>query len=554
MAPKQVTLGYVKPAQQTLACMLPASHHHLSKANAYVRNRKFFGKPNGSPSISQQSNLSFQKPKKSSKTEDIATEKKNAGIAVVVREESTDENVKMEDKSDSEKLVAGTGASGSHNVSDGDSAIVIGEPQSPPKSPAKRSNSETQADEDDDEPVKKRPRRGEREGKMQPPTKKDLFKSAQEEPPKTKATASKAGKRKAEPRDSSLKAEPLGKLKDCALVEDRTSKTTDGISGEKKLGSAEDVNFEHNEPADNSNLEPEDDLTDASEEEDAEKVREETQSILKAKSNDPYPDWKSGEPVPYAALCITFALIEMTTKRLVIMAHCTLFLRQVLRLTPQDILPTIQLMINKIAADYTGIELGIGEHLIMKAIGESTGRSIDVVKADNKSIGDLGLVAIKSRSTQRTLYKPKPLTVRGVLDGLMVIATSSGDGSQAMKISGIKKLLSAADSANAGKGSKGIDITSDKGGASESKFIIRFLEGKLRLGLAERTVLVSLAHAMVAHEEAKNSNKPPSSDKLSEGTEILKTVYRLSKDMPKFCLYANRCSANCQITPSLFLQ
>ncbi len=497
--------------------------------------------------MSQQSRLSSQKPKNSSNMQDSATQKKNAERVEAVNEDCAGENVKMEGMLDSKEPAAGTEAFGNHNADDGES-------QSPPKSLAKRSNSDMQADEDDDEPVRKRSRRSERGGKMQPPNKKDVSRSAQREPSKTKATASKASKLKAEPEDSSSKAKFLKKPNGSAPIVDENFKKIDGGSGEKKADSAEDAKKEHKEPANDPTLEPEDESMDASEEEDVERAREETQSILKARSTDPYPDWKSGEPVPYAALCTTFALIEMTTKRLAIMAHCTLFLRQVLRLTPQDLLPTVQLMINKIAADYTGIELGIGEHLIMKAIGECTGRSIDVVKADNKSIGDLGLVAIKSRSTQRTLYKPKPLTVRGVLEGLMVIATTSGDGSQAMKISGIKKLLSAADSANAGKGSKGFDITNDKGGASESKFIIRFLEGKLRLGLADRTVLISLAHAMVADAEGKKSNKPPSTDKMSEGTEILKTVYRLSNDLPELCLYANRFLANCQIMLLSFLR
>ena len=258
----------------------------------------------------------------------------------------------------------------------------------------------------------------------------------------------------------------------------------------------------------------------------AAKAREKVQTTLKDINKDPYPDWKPGEPVPYAALCTTFSLIEMTTKRLIILAHCSLFLRQVLRLTPQDLLPTVQLMINKLAADYAGIELGIGESLIMKAIGETTGRSLQIIKADQNEIGDLGLVAAKSRSNQPTMFKPKPLTVRGVLDGLMGIATVSGDGSQGRKIAGIKKLLSAADAAAAGKGSKGIDITKDKGGPSETKYIVRFLEGKLRLGLAERTVLVALAHAMVMHETEQEGKKVPSSEKLAEGEAILKTVYR----------------------------
>ncbi|KAJ5151225.1 DNA ligase 1 [Penicillium canariense] len=255
------------------------------------------------------------------------------------------------------------------------------------------------------------------------------------------------------------------------------------------------------------------------------KTMAKVQATLKASGNDPYPDWKAGDPVPYAALCTTFSLVEMTTKRLIILAHCSLFLQQVLRLTPNDLLPTVQLMINKLAADYAGIELGIGESLIMKAIGESTGRSLQVIKTDQHEIGDLGLVAAKSRGNQPTMFKPKPLTVRGVHEGLLGIAKVQGHGSQDKKISGIKKLLSAADSATAGKGNKGVDITKDKGGPSEAKFIVRFLEGKLRLGLAERTVLVALAQAIVTHEAAVAGEKTPSPERLAEGESVLKTVY-----------------------------
>jgi len=256
------------------------------------------------------------------------------------------------------------------------------------------------------------------------------------------------------------------------------------------------------------------------------KARKEVQTMLVSKAKDPYPDWKPGEPVPYAALCKTFSLIELTTKRLIIMEHCSLFLRQVLRLTPDDLLPTVLLMINKLAPDYAGVELGIGESLIMKAIGESTGRSLAVIKQDQKEIGDLGLVAVKSRSTQPTMFKPKPLTVRGVLKGLLGIATTSGSGAQGRKVDGIKKLLSSAD-ASGGK----VDITKDKGGPSEAKFIIRFLEGKLRLGLAEKTVLVSLAQAMICHEKEK-AGKVPSTSDMAEAEAILKTVYRFAITYP----------------------
>jgi DNA ligase-1 len=255
----------------------------------------------------------------------------------------------------------------------------------------------------------------------------------------------------------------------------------------------------------------------------AAKTREKIQTTLKSNSKDPYPDWKPGEPVPYAALCTTFSLIEMTTKRLIIAAHCSLFLRQVLRLTPDDLLPTILLMINKLAADFAGIELGIGESLIMKAIGETTGRSLQVIKQDQKEIGDLGLVAVKSRSKQPTMYKPKALTVRGVHKGLMDIATTQGNGAQGRKVDLIKKLLSAADGHMSGK----VDIAKDRGGASEAKFIVRFLEGKLRLGLAEKTVLTSLAQAMVCHEEEqKGEGRVLSTEQMAKGEAILKSVYR----------------------------
>ena len=48
----------------------------------------------------------------------------------------------------------------------------------------------------------------------------------------------------------------------------------------------------------------------------------------------------------------------------------------------------------QLCPDYEGIELGIGESLLIKAISVSTGRSLATVKADLKKEGDLGLVAM----------------------------------------------------------------------------------------------------------------------------------------------------------------
>lgn len=385
-------------------------------------------------------------------------------------------------------------------------------------------------DEEDDEPVTKRQRRGTK--------------------PKEKQGRSK----RSEPKPTRVKEEHESTRTDDRHVEElhvpfesSTATNVNKLKGGRKSNAenngiaskASKINLESeeavpvkDEASASEHVQEDPESDDEDKPEVAAKAREKVQATLKGSGKDPYPDWKSGEPVPYAALCTTFSLIEMTTKRLIISSHCSLFLRQVLRLTPNDLLPTIHLMINKLAADYAGIELGIGESLIMKAIGETTGRSLSVIKADQNQIGDLGLVAAKSRSNQPTMFKPKTLTIRGVLDGLMGIATVSGHGSQDKKIAGIKKLLSAADVSAAGKGSKSIDITKDKGGASEAKFIIRFLEGKLRLGLAEKTVLVALAHAMVIHETERKGNKVPSGDALTKGEAILKTVYRYAFILP----------------------
>jgi len=44
--------------------------------------------------------------------------------------------------------------------------------------------------------------------------------------------------------------------------------------------------------------------------------------------------------------------------------------------------------------EYEGLELGIGESLLLKAIAESTGREMKKIKADYAELGDLGVIAM----------------------------------------------------------------------------------------------------------------------------------------------------------------
>ncbi|KOS18836.1 DNA ligase 1 [Escovopsis weberi] len=388
-------------------------------------------------------------------------------------------------------------------------------PKSPPKTSARDEDGDVEMEDEDVVPAAKRARRrrakvededGEEssgEAKSAAEEKQNNMTTKKTTTATTATTTTKEKEKKpASPKRKSRSPKAKKRDEDEMELDQETNKAVDEASsdGEESVGSA------------SSGVEENPKVT--------AKARKAAQTVLVKKEQDAYPDWEPGKPVPYAALCATFSLIELTTKRLVIMDYCARFLRQVMRLTPGDLLPTMLLMINKLAPDYAGIELGIGESLIMKAIGETTGRSLPMIKADQKDIGDLGLVALKSRSTQPTMFKPVALTITGVHKGLMYIATMTGSGAQGRKVDGIKKLLSAADAYSKQK----FDITTDKGGPSEAKFIVRFLEGKLRLGLAEKTALVSLAQAVVCHEAEAKGTVPSTAD-LEKGESILKTVY-----------------------------
>lgn len=45
----------------------------------------------------------------------------------------------------------------------------------------------------------------------------------------------------------------------------------------------------------------------------------------------------------------------------------------------------------QLAPAYEGIELGIGESILMKAVADSTGRTLAMVKSSFQELGDLGM-------------------------------------------------------------------------------------------------------------------------------------------------------------------
>lgn len=228
--------------------------------------------------------------------------------------------------------------------------------------------------------------------------------------------------------------------------------------------------------------------------------------------------WKRGEKTPYLALARTFQLIEEQRGRIKNIETLSNFFRSVIVLNPSELVPCIYLCLNQLAPAYVGLELGIAETYLMKAIGQSTGRTLAQIKADAHETGDLGIVAEKSKSSQRMMFTPAPLTIEGVFAKLKEIASFTGSAVMTKKIDKIQSMFVACRH-------------------SESRFIIRSLAGNLGIGLGELSVLPALGLACACTPPNQKDYPPKilnASKKLSEAgfktksdeaTLIIKTTY-----------------------------
>uniref|UniRef100_W5M103 DNA ligase n=1 Tax=Lepisosteus oculatus TaxID=7918 RepID=W5M103_LEPOC len=187
--------------------------------------------------------------------------------------------------------------------------------------------------------------------------------------------------------------------------------------------------------------------------------------------------WSHEQRVPYLAVARTFEKIEEESARLKNIETLANLFRSVIALTPADLLPCLYLCLNRIGPAFLGLELGVGETVLMKAVAQATGRQLDKIKAESQEKGDLGLVAESSRSNQRMMFTPPKLTATGVFGKLTDIAKMTGNASTHKKIDIIKGLFVACR-------------------FSEARYIVRSLGGKLRIGLAEQSVLAALAQAV----------------------------------------------------------
>lgn len=191
----------------------------------------------------------------------------------------------------------------------------------------------------------------------------------------------------------------------------------------------------------------------------------------------------------------TFEQMEQTSSRLAL----TDYLVALLKKTPPEIIDKVTYLIQgKLYPDYEGIELGLAEKMAIRAIASSSGRNISEIEKVYQKTGDLGDTAgevMKSKS-QSTLFS-EPMTVERVYLTFDKIARTMGSGSQETKLRMISSLLN--------------DAT-----AAEGRYIIKFVMGQLRLGIADYTVLDALAVAFTG-------------DKANR--QVLENAYNVSSDL-----------------------
>jgi DNA ligase-1 len=174
----------------------------------------------------------------------------------------------------------------------------------------------------------------------------------------------------------------------------------------------------------------------------------------------------------FADLVEVYDRIEATTKRL----EMTELLVGLVRATPkEDLARVVYLTQGRIHPDYEGIELGLAEKMVTRVLAHATGLDEARIQRMWKEKGDVGLVAEEAIATRRQKsLESTPLTVAKVYENLDAIARESGEGSQERKIRLLSDLLGHAS-------------------PREARYIVRMVVGKMRLGVADMTIIDALA-------------------------------------------------------------
>ena len=174
----------------------------------------------------------------------------------------------------------------------------------------------------------------------------------------------------------------------------------------------------------------------------------------------------------------TFESMEETKSRLAL----TELLVSLIKKTSHTVIDkVIYLIQGKLRPDYEGIEMGIAEKMITRALSQTLAIDVSSILETYRQTGDLGDTTRKMLSTKKSKAEGNAISVDFVYSKLYEIAKTSGVGSQELKIKIIVDLLTSST-------------------PREARYIIKFVTGTLRLGVADNTVMDALAVAFTGNK------------------------------------------------------
>ena len=170
----------------------------------------------------------------------------------------------------------------------------------------------------------------------------------------------------------------------------------------------------------------------------------------------------------FSELVKYFDKIQQNSSRLII----TQILAELFnKLSPSEIEKVVYLLQGKVAPSYQGLDFGMAERTIIKAVISALNIERSYFEKEFKKSGDLGKTVEKFKY-QYTSFEETDLEIEKVFDSFYKIATSSGNGSQEIKMSLLSTLIRQLDSVSA-------------------RFLVRIPTGDIRMGFSDMTILDS---------------------------------------------------------------
>lgn len=177
----------------------------------------------------------------------------------------------------------------------------------------------------------------------------------------------------------------------------------------------------------------------------------------------------------FLQLAEVFEKLGSTSKRLEMFDILSSFFKKV---SGSEVDKIVYLCEEQILPPFYGVEIGMAEKMVEKALAKCSGRSVKEMESLYKKSGDLGLVAEQILGKKHaTLIKTKDPSINEVYEALLKISKTTGSGSVDRKIDMLVGLLS-------------------KVSAKEAKYIVRFVLGSMRLGIGDPTIMDSMSEAM----------------------------------------------------------